>query len=60
MTKELKEEIEQYLIDGGYAEQLKDILLIENIELDEDDIILGDDDFLLLEDIEPFEFDELY
>lgn len=38
MTKELKKEIEQYLINGGYAEQLKDIMIIEDIEIIKDEL----------------------
>lgn len=64
MTKEVKEEIENYLIAGGYVEQLNDILIIEDINLDDIESI-NEDDLLLLEleelqDIEPIEFEELY
>lgn len=42
MTKELKKEIEEYLIAGGYVEQLQDILIVEDVELSEDDFPLSD------------------
>jgi hypothetical protein len=59
MTKELKEEIEQYLIKGGYTEQLQDIWIVEDIELNfEDDLLLLD--LEQLQDIEPIEMEELY
>jgi len=64
MTKEQKEEIENYLIAGGYAEQLNDVLIVEDINLDdlesinEDDLLLSD--LEELQDIEPIEFEELY
>lgn len=67
MTKELTKEIENYLIAGGYAEQLNDIWIMEDSNLD--DLISFNDDSLLLlgleemeelQEIEPIEFEELY
>jgi len=67
MTTEQKEEIESYLIAGGYAEQLNDILICEDLDLEFEEVDLSEleesEPFefdSLLSDIEPIEFEELY
>lgn len=52
MTKEQKEEIERLIVAAGYEEQLKDILLIEDLE----PLEIESNDY----DITPIETEELY